>query len=461
MSVEFKLDFSYAVPQNYLPTYKKATSAYTQTVPKAPTKIGFRQGQKRGVYLITVDAGEAAKLQGKSVTYSYGPREQYSVKVKLERQAAFIFRTNPKAVYIDWTQDSGLRYASNASLDKWLSEKVTIITGCEDDEDRDTGFKNGRKKAYVDFNKGQEIERFDWIECSVAVSGEAYQTAKGKVKITYKDQPVFCRPCATTHVGRCPVREKQEVERQAAELERAALVKTLIIGDSNLRHVDEIGTTARVCSSTGAKIGHTANALKFKQPEKYENVIIHAGANNISMKPVASMPEWTAQLDREVKQLAEQISTLDSQNIQTVLIAVPKSELSTTSKQTERMRTIINKELNSIATTHNHVQVINLDDDMNGEIEAWADYRHYSEIFCGKMLEQINTTLDEQLLRRGKAATTPRKYGRVNTSYRLGCGYCTEMDHNEDTCPRSANSTASSTKRGPPSGSKSPPTKKL
>jgi len=454
-TVDFKLDFTYIVPQAFLPSYKKATSAYQQTLKNPPRKIAFRTTEKRGVFIITVELQDAAKLDKQKLTYSYGPFDKYQVKIPLERKQTYVFRTNAKYVYIDWSQDSGLRYASNASFDKWLEDKVTVISNCVDDEDRDTGFRNGRKKIQVDFNKGHEIERFPWIECGVTLPDGTTATAKGKVKVTYRDQPVFCRLCNKDHVDRCPVKKKQEIERLAAEEARAPLVKTLMIGDSNLRHVDQIGTTAKVCASTGAKLGHTANAMRFEQLEKYEYLVIHSGANNISCKPDIDIKAWETQLRFEVQQLAAQISPLDSKKVQTVLVSIPKSELSSTSKQTETMRTTINTELQSIAQTHNNVSVVEIDDDLNGEIDAWADYRHYSEMMCAKMLVSVNTALDNQLLRLGMRTTTPRKYGSVQTSYRLGCGICTRRVHSEENCPGTA-----TVKRGPPSGSDPPAPKK-
>ena len=351
--------------------------------------------------------------------------------------------------------DSGLPFAANESFDNWLSEKVTVINKVVDDEDWDTGFKNGRKKAFVDFNKGFEIERFQWIECGVRLPDGATNTAKGEVKITYKEQPVHCRLCATDHVGLCPVRARQNVEKAAAEEERASTIETLVIGDSNLRHIDQVGTTAKVCASTGAKIGHTANALKYEDMDKYKNIVIHSGSNNITVGEV-NMHQWKQQLEYEVKQLSTHIAQLDAKSVNTVLVAVPTNELAMSNQQTQTMRNQVNAQLEEIARLHKHVQYIQVQDELDGDMEAWADYRHYSEVMCGKVLEEINRALDCKLLRRGKPCTTPKKYGNLNASYRLGCGTCTRTEHGEDTCNRPIG-----VKRPhPASGSTSPPLKK-
>ena len=228
---------------------------------------------------------------------------------------------------------------------------------------------------------------------------------------------------------------------------------TIVIGDSNLRHVDQTGTTAKVCVSTGAKLGHTANAMRYEAMEKYKNVVIHCGQNNITMKPT-NVKQWDTQLSEEVQQLSTRIAALDANNVKTLLVNVPKSELAMTSKATQLMRTKINAELKKIADTHNHVSIIDVDDNMNEEADAWADYRHYSEIMCGKMLATVNTALKSALLRKGMPYTTPRKYQQVHASYRLGCGNCTHTQHNEDNCPKNGVKRAH-----PPSGSDSPPGK--
>jgi len=367
-----------------------------------------------------------------------------------------MFRTNPKYVYFDWVQDSGLRFASNEAFDKWLSDYVTVINKVEDDKDWDTGFANGRKKAFVDFNKGVDIPRFQWIECAVLLPDETTNLAKGEVKITYKEQPVHCKSCVTDHIGQCPVRAKQYAERAAAEEERAASIDTLIIGDSNLRHIDQLGTNAKVCASTGAKIGHTANALQYEDLNKYKHVVLHTGSNNIAAGEVNAL-QWKAQLDFEVEQLAAHVTNIDAKSVMTVIVAVPPSELAMTNETTKKMRNQINGELEQIANLHQHVQFMHVHDDLDGDTEAWSDYRHYSQVMCGKVLEEVNRALDGKLLRRGKwSPTTPQKYAKLHASYRLGCGSCTRTDHGEEECSRSVG-----TKRPhPASGSTSPPSKR-
>ena len=67
----------------------------------------------------------------------------------------------------------------------------------------------------------------------VMPNSEIVETARGESKVTYRNQPVFCRLCKADHVGRCPIREKEEAERNEEDRLHQPKVKTLLVGDSN------------------------------------------------------------------------------------------------------------------------------------------------------------------------------------------------------------------------------------
>jgi len=294
---DFKLDFQKAMPKAFLPSFKQATSAYNQTLNNPPQNIIFSR-KTEGIFIITTLSREDAnRLENSSITYQYGPHNKFEARIKLEKQSPFIFHTNPKNIYIDWIMDSGLRYAKNSDLDAWLSRYVTVIKGCEDDNDRDTAFMNGMKRAYVDFNKSREIDRFTSIEIDVTLPNGQIQPCKAKVKITYKDQPVFCRRCQKDHIGFCPVRQQEEAAEEIEEATRQPQIKTLMCGESNLRYVNQTGTTAKVVVATGAKIGHIANMIAHEEVAKYKRIVIHGGQNNI----IASEEIETVHFEKQLK----------------------------------------------------------------------------------------------------------------------------------------------------------------
>ena len=263
---------------------------------------------------------------------------------------------------------------------------------------------------------------------------------------------MHCRICKTDHTGRCPIREKEEAQKKKEDEERQPKIKTLLVGDSNLRHVNEQATTSVTRVATGAKIGHSANVLRFEEPTNYENVVVHAGGNNIVQGDV-TFAVWENQVRYETEQLHQQLSRFPGSKI---IVGVANSGQATASEQATKMRDHINTELQNLQSTLDNAKFLQVDDDLGDEEEAWVDYRHYSEIMCAKVMEAIDIHFpeDHKFLIRGKPATTPRKYGKVNSAYKLGCGTCTKLGHLEDNCPKTASS-----KRPRPSGGTSPPTK--
>ena len=55
--------------------------------------------------------------------------------------------------------------------------------------------------------------------------------------------------------------------------------KTVMVGDSNFRCINENGVMASVTAVTGEKMGHKCNQLNFENITKTENIIHSAGQN--------------------------------------------------------------------------------------------------------------------------------------------------------------------------------------
>ena len=51
--------------------------------------------------------------------------------------------------------------------------------------------------------------------------------------------------------------------------------KTLMMGDSNMRRINEKAFYVKTDCATGAKIGHVANSLEWTTAGEHENIIIH------------------------------------------------------------------------------------------------------------------------------------------------------------------------------------------
>ena len=86
-----------------------------------------------------------------------------------------------------------------------MSKFGTIIEPTHDDTN-ELGMKNGKKKLRIDLDKKLNIGRIQWIEAQVTSDEGEIKNTKGKIRVFYPGQPVFCRDCQTDHVGKCPIK---------------------------------------------------------------------------------------------------------------------------------------------------------------------------------------------------------------------------------------------------------------
>ena len=101
----------------------------------------------------------------------------------------------------------------------------------------------------------------------------------------YPDQRYRCTKCTrlgieTFHTAKCPLVIAEQNALEKAKEEHAKTIDTLLIGTSNLRCINQYATNAKVLSSSGSRIGHTANQLRHETTESYKYVIVQTGDNN-------------------------------------------------------------------------------------------------------------------------------------------------------------------------------------
>ena len=296
---EYKLDFTLHLQKCDLPSYQKASAAYTQTVPSAPLKIEFRQ-QRPGIFIVkTFNEPDAQKLMDKYVTYYYGKNEMNQVKVFLIKLPKFKFYSNAKWVSFDWLNDGNLRFVKNNQLDDFLSEYGDVIVNVEE-EKNEFGMLNGRRKARIDLNKGKHMERVQWLEFEVELEDGSKQKAKGKVKIFYQGQPVFCKRCSKDHDKKCPAQIKEEESLKDYEMKRQEKCINFTVSDSEFRHANQKALFSDTNVASGAKIGHIANVLENTDLLGYKNIVVNAGLNNMMLNCNTNIEKWQAQLTQEV-----------------------------------------------------------------------------------------------------------------------------------------------------------------
>ena len=459
-TTEFKIDFTVHLQKSDLPSYQKATAAYAQTIPNAPLGIELRQ-QKPGIFIVkTFNEADSLKLENSSIIWYYGKKQDKQVKVKLNKMPKYKFYSNPKWVTIDWLNDGNLRYVRNKDLDTFLSNYGTIIEPVVE-EKNEYGMLNGRRKARLDMNKGNQIERIKWVEFEVTPeeeNGKVY-TAKGKVKFFYQGQPVFCKRCSKDHTVKCPARIKEEEMLKVYEEKRTSECINFLATDSSLRNANEKSLFADTNVASGAKIGHTGNVLLNSDLESYKNILLSIGLNNIDPNVQTDFAKWHSQLQRECDKLKEGLTKCAAAGKQIRIVPVADSPFTKSTAHTKKMQLTINTELNNLAKKicqqyPNSVFVVQIPEDKIEE-EAFTDNKHFTEGRTAKLLECIDESLpvDAKLIVRSRPKcvllTSKIIYSEVNATYRFGCGKCTKIGHAEDTCSLNMKTTLSTkSKRG-------------
>ena len=442
--VNFKLDFTLHVLKNDLPNYRQALSCYTQTVQGAPVNVIFRSSQKPGVFIIrTNSAKDTKKLENKHVTYSYGKKNEKEVKVKLEKLPKFQLYCDPKWITIDWVQESGLMFAENTVFDNFLSNFGTIIVPTYDDKN-ELGMLNGRKKVRIDLDKKLSVGRIQQIEAEVVSDEGIKKTIKGKVKMFYPGQPVFCRDCKEDHTEKCHLKIKREETIKEHEKSRKKGIKAFLISDSNMRHVNEQALHANSHVASGAKIGHLANVIKDSDLENINHIIISGGINNIDSNPSVNFDKWHDQQKTQFTKLQQEVKNCSEKGKFTKIIAIPEVPAVKDNNNAVRMRKAINSSLDQIAKTINEtypssVEVLNINDEMENGIEPYEDELHISAEYTEKILQRIDTSIagfDLIVKNRpeGETVSVKKIYSRVYSSYPLGCGHCTRVGHSIEKC---------------------------
>ncbi len=448
---EFKVDFTVSTPYRYCPSLKEAKVLYIQCVAQAPMDIEFRE-LKTGIFLITVySEADKKKLVGKYLPFDFGENGHslHSVKVPFNLQEKRPFYQNPKWVSVDKLYASGLQYASHEQVDAFLANYGTVIVPTKDKVD-EHGFRTGKRDAKIDLVK--DIDRWQSVTLKVKVEGKEVEVT-GKVNFYYKGQPYNCRDCLEVHQDKCPQKVIRETAEAEGEKVRKAKSKTLFIGDSNLRRVNEHAFFAKTDCATGAKIGHIANSLEWTSPGEHENVIVHAGQNNVSTDPKVDMETWERDMKEEVDKLKDKVSGFKN----VVLVGVPPAPSCMKTDKTRAMRESINGELKVLAENPKvrYVPIEQYDEDDEGN---WEDEKHMTEKFTNYMLSKVTIEMYEvhggEFFIKNVPWTCEGKYKGVNTTYKLGCGKCTGMGHAETHCEQIVKAGKRQTR---PSGGASPP----
>ena len=129
---------------------------------------------------------------------------------------------------------------------------------------KNTRVLNGNRYFVADFDPTS----LDLGE-SVAIGGSHF-------RIQYEGMQRYCHLCALKHGKRCAAKEKFAEMRE----KRQGKVTHKIYCDSTLRNANQLALATDIACTSGGGIGQIANVVHL-DPEKKDNIIIFAGANEI------------------------------------------------------------------------------------------------------------------------------------------------------------------------------------
>lgn len=198
--LEYTLDFTSVLPQKHTPRLNEVQTWLTCTVNEL--MMGNMVIQiKPGIFILIVrDDAKGKKLENRSINYflpgdTLGKKPIPVVIKKREQRKKWV---NPKYVTIWGTYKADLGgVLTNKALTKFFENYGTILEPVEDVFDlTENVWSIDKKKCRIDLDKELNIPRNCPIEVPVDNG-----TKKGTLRITYKDQPYYCRRCTDEHVG--------------------------------------------------------------------------------------------------------------------------------------------------------------------------------------------------------------------------------------------------------------------
>ena len=221
---------------------------------------------------------------------------------------------------------------------------------------------------------------------------------------------------------------------------------TLMMGDSNLRCINESGVMASVTSITGGKIGHIVNQTKFIDLANVQSIVLSAGQNNVGeVDDFINKEEWSKKLDTEIERYEKTIVGFKNKGKNVFVIGVPPTPVTQETKKSKAAREEVNRKLCEV--TQRLIKdkksgagmvayISEQDGNFNKQID-FSDERHLSERATVRILTSLDNILPEgQKLfsesLKGKATTKP--YRGCYGTFPVGCRTCTMVGHSESSC---------------------------
>ena len=440
--MELELNFANFLATHLCPPYSKVVSLLNQTVAQWPKGAAMLTGYK-GIYTIKLwDEEKVKHLLGQKVEFFYGGESSSrSVKVPITKKPIRKRYTNPKYVTITGF-DRVAEEITNSEVDKVLQQFGTIIVPTQ--EVFAENFRTGKKKLRIDLDQGKDIPR----DFHLQYKTELGRTLNASLRLFYKDQPYFCRRCSEQHVGDCPQFIADKAEKENIRNMKEEKNKTVMVGDSNFRCINENGVMASVTAVTGGKIGHIVNQVSFENISKIENIILSAGQNCINDADELDQKFWEARTVAEIAVTETSLNKLLAKGKNVFMLSVPPAPCTQTSDRKRKAREFINKQIGELITRANTTNkqsgktgiagLVEEPDNSYDQTRDFIDERHLTQQAMERRISQIDDILpSENKLRNSilKARATCHPYRACYGAYPAGCNFCTKLNHGEQNCP--------------------------
>ena len=179
----------------------------------------------------------------------------------------------------------------NQMFNQVMAAYGDVVMATKPQTDKSTNMFNGNRMCVVDTKNSTNK-----LPNRIIVNNESFL-------IKYRGKTWFCSNCQVEHTGACSyLKEFYEALNKNKDME----IQNLIISDSTLRLVENVGLKADISCMSGATIGQLATALE-QNPNlhKYKNVVVAAGCNDITVKDMCDYESVAKKIDFSLHRLAE------------------------------------------------------------------------------------------------------------------------------------------------------------
>ena len=445
---DLMIDLRQYIPTFAYPDVAKMATIFSQTlsIGNFPRhRVVITRGDRQGKFRVRlIDPRHYEELNGKSIRISppaMRGREHRDYLIYLRPYQNEDGRKNKtKEITLYGTFEDEFIDLEDNDWDKYFETYGTIKTPTVKEEVH--GVYTGIRTIHIELFKDTHIEK----KVQIADLGE--------ISVKYRGQPYFCKLCNDKHVF-CQ-RAKTERERlEKIRYARSDKVDHVIIGTSNLRHVNQDALTADIICSPGAKIGHLANQLEVQNLDKYETVTLLGGCNNyaefvtVKSDDTEKTNDWVKQVDNEIKALEHVVEKVIQEGKEVIISSPLNMPLTEKNCNTANQKTIMTKKL---MTMKEHIDektgpgklfIVSPPDRQPTEYEDYTDdLQHLTTTGTARLLQ----TFDEFLtaipgrkrhslhLHNGENSTLDKFSRGVTTAHPFGCRICCRIGHMSQHC---------------------------